>query len=334
MRLATSTGLRAAFSTAFGAAFGGIKKATRTSPAIVGLLAIGIILSFASGRFLSVYNLMNVVRQISIEGIMAAGMTYVIISAGIDLSIGSVLAFSGVVAVRLMSDFGVNMWLSMAAALLAGLIFGLVNGFCVAHMNIPPFVATLGMMSIVRGASYLFTGGQSITCTVQPFRSIGNGYLGPVPLPVIYMLLFYAALILILSQTRYGRYLIAVGGSEEAARLSGIRVSRTKLIAYSLTGLSAAVSGLILASRLGSGQPIAGLGSELNVIAAVVLGGTTLAGGRGTVWGSLIGALLIGVLNNGLNLLGISFFYQQVVGGFVIILAVFINTKTSQLKRA
>jgi ribose transport system permease protein len=147
------------------------------------------------------------------------------------------------------------------------------------------------------------------------------------------MLLFYAALTLILSQTRYGRYLMAVGGSEEAARLSGIRVSRTKIIAYSLTGLSAALSGVILASRLGSGQPIAGLGSELNVIAAVVLGGTALAGGRGTVWGSLVGALLIGVLNNGLNLLGISFFYQQVVGGFVIILAVFINTKTSQLKR-
>jgi ribose/xylose/arabinose/galactoside ABC-type transport system permease subunit len=235
--------------------------------------------------------------------------------------------------VSLMSQFGVNMWLAIAAALLAGLIFGLVNGFCVAHMNIPPFVATLGMMSIVRGASYLFTGGQSITCTVQAFRSIGNGYLGPIPLPVIYMLLFYAALTIILSQTRYGRYLIAVGGSEEAARLSGIRVSRTKVIAYALTGLSAALSGVILASRLGSGQPIAGLGSELNVIAAVVLGGTTLAGGRGSVWGSLVGALLIGVLNNGLNLLGISFFYQQVVGGFVIILAVFINTKTSQIRR-
>lgn len=321
MQSALSTALRA------------IRKATRTSPAIMGLLGIGIILSFASDRFLSVYNLMNVVRQISIEGIIAAGMTYVIISAGIDLSIGSVLAFSGVLAVRLMSEFGVNMWLSIAAALLSGLIFGLINGFCVAHMSIPPFVATLGMMSIVRGASYLFTGGQSITCTVESFRSIGNGYLGPVPLPVIYMLLFYAVLVVVLSQTRYGRYLIAVGGSEEAARLSGIRVSRTKLVAYSLTGLSAALSGIILASRLGSGQPIAGLGSELNVIAAVVLGGTTLAGGRGTVWGSLVGALLIGVLNNGLNLLGISFFYQQVVGGFVIILAVFINTKTSQLKK-
>lgn len=325
--------MRSALSTAFSTVFGGIKKATRTSPAIVGLLGIGIILSFASNRFLSVYNLMNVVRQISIEGIIAAGMTYVIISAGIDLSVGSVLAFSGLLAVRLMSDFGVNMWLSIAAALLAGLVFGLISGFCVAHMNIPPFIATLGMMSIVRGASYLFTGGQSITCTVQPFRLIGNGYLGPVPLPVIYMLVFYAALIVILSQTRYGRYLMAVGGSEEAARLSGIRVSRTKLIAYALTGLSAAVSGVILASRLGSGQPIAGLGSELNVIAAVVLGGTALAGGRGTVWGSLVGALLIGVLNNGLNLLGISFFYQQVVSGFVIILAVFINTKTSQLRR-
>jgi ribose/xylose/arabinose/galactoside ABC-type transport system permease subunit len=225
------------------------------------------------------------------------------------------------------------MWLSIAAALLAGLCIGLVNGFCIARMNIPPFIATLGMMSIVRGASYLFTGGQSITCTVESFRSIGNGYIGPVPLPVVYMLLFYAVLILILSQTRYGRYLIAVGGSEEAARLSGIRVSRIKVIAYSLTGLAAALSGVILASRLGSGQPIAGLGSELNVIAAVVLGGTALAGGRGTVWGSLVGALLIGVLNNGLNLLGISFFYQQVVGGFVIILAVFINTKTSQMKR-
>jgi ribose/xylose/arabinose/galactoside ABC-type transport system permease subunit len=320
MRLALSTAINA------------IKKATRTSPAIMGLLGIGIILSFASNRFLSVYNLMNVVRQISIEGIIAAGMTYVIISAGIDLSIGSVLAFSGVFAVRLMSEFGVNMWLSIAAALIAGLIFGLINGFCVARMHIPPFIATLGMMSIVRGASYLFTGGKSITCNVDSFRSIGNGYLGPVPLPVIYMLIFYAVLILILSQTRYGRYLIAVGGSEEAARLSGIRVSRIKVIAYSLTGLSAALSGVILASRLGSGQPIAGLGSELNVIAAVVLGGTALAGGRGTVWGSLVGALLIGVLNNGLNLLGISYFYQQVVGGFVIIFAVYINTKTSQLK--
>jgi ribose transport system permease protein len=284
---------------ALSTAINGIKKATRTSPAIMGLLGIGIILSFASNRFLSVYNLMNVVRQISIEGIIAAGM----------------------------------MWLSIAAALLAGLCIGLVNGFCIARMNIPPFIATLGMMSIVRGASYLFTGGQSITCTVESFRSIGNGYIGPVPLPVVYMLLFYAVLILILSQTRYGRYLIAVGGSEEAARLSGIRVSRIKVIAYSLTGLAAALSGVILASRLGSGQPIAGLGSELNVIAAVVLGGTALAGGRGTVWGSLVGALLIGVLNNGLNLLGISFFYQQVVGGFVIILAVFINTKTSQMKR-
>jgi ribose transport system permease protein len=307
-----------------------LKKATRTSPAIVGLLGVGIVLSLVSSRFLSVYNLTNVVRQISIEGIIAAAMTYVIISAGIDLSIGSTLAFSGVFAVMLMNIEGMNMWIAIAAALAAGVAFGAANGFSVAILKIPPFIATLGMMSIARGASYLYTGGQSITCNVEAFRRIGNGYAGPIPFPIIYMAVFYAVLILILSQTRYGRYLIAVGGNEESARLSGIHVSRVKIIAYSLTGLASAVSGVILASRLGSGQPIAGLGSELNVIAAVVLGGTTLAGGKGTVFGSFIGALLIGVLNNGLNLMGISYFYQQVVGGFVILLAVFINTKTVQ----
>jgi len=303
-----------------------VKKGNST---FIGLVAVCVFLSFASDRFFTPYNFINILRQVSIKGIMAVGMTFVIISGGIDLSVGSVFAFCGVLGVSLVSG-GTSIWLSIIITLIVGIVIGILNGLLVGKVGMPAFIVTLGTMTIFRGLSYLYTGGRSITCTVDAFRGVGGGYLGPIPLPVLYLIGICAIFSIILRQTRFGRYIIAVGGNEEAAYLSGINVPLVKICAFAIMGLTSAISGIILTSRLASGQPIAGIGYELDVIAAVVLGGTSLAGGKGTVIGSLIGALLIGVMNNGLNLMGLSFFYQQVVGGLIILIAVFINIKSER----
>jgi ribose transport system permease protein len=250
----------------------------------------------------------------------------VILLGGIDLSVGSILALSSVLTATLLRA-GVDPMLSTLLGILAGAAMGLVNGLVISKGKVAPFIATLATMTILRGLALVFSNGSPITGFDSEFFSmLGGGYVaGLVPVPVVWMLLLFAGFWFLLKKTVFGRHLYATGGNEEAARLSGVKVDRVKLWVYTASGAMSAMAGVVLTSRLNSAQPTAGTGYELDAIAAVVLGGTSLSGGRGWIFGTLIGALLIGVLNNGLNLLGVSSFYQQVIKGAVILLAVLLD---------
>ena len=287
-------------------------------------LALGSALALLTPRFLTAANLLNVLRQISVNALLAFGMTVVILGAGIDLSVGSVLAFSGALAAGL-STAGWPAGLAMAAALLLGGIMGLFNGVFVAYARIAPFIVTLGGLTIFRGATLVYTDGRPITGLPGGFDALGNGVALGVPVPVWVMLAFLGLTHFLLRFTALGRAVYAVGGNEEAARLTGIPVAGTKLFAYAYSGLASALGALVLTGRLNSAQPTAGSGYELDAIAAVVVGGTSLFGGRGGVLGTFVGALIIGVLNNGMNLLDVSAFYQQIVKGGVILAALLID---------
>ena len=330
-------------------------KKSLLSPGLL-LERYGIYLAFAlevliftilSDRYLTYENQINVFRQISINAIIAAGMTYVILTAGIDLSVGSLVALSGVVLASVLKLESIPVIPRIALAILVGLAVGaasgLFGGFVIVRFRIPPFIATLALMTIARGLAFLYTNGRPIWGLPREFDFIGRGhFLGGllakihpsletvIPFPVVIMLVVYAAAHLVLTQTAFGRYVYAIGGNEEAARLSGINTARVKLIVYVLSGVAAAVSGVILASRLGSGQPNAGIMFELDAIAAVVVGGTSLMGGRGSIVGTFVGALIIGELNNGLNLVGVEPYLQKVILGMVILFAVLLD----QLKKS
>lgn len=305
-------------------------------PRVVGLLRrYGIVLAFLvlmavlsvlSPAFLAVSNLFNVAQQVSINAIMAAGMTFVILTAGIDLSVGSVLALSGAVMAGLLST-GKPVLLGILLGLGVGALLGLINGIVITRGKVQPFIATLAMLTIARGLTLVYTDGRPITGLPDAFVWLGAGDVGRVPVPVIIMALVFGASYVILTQTPLGRYIYAIGGNEEAARLSGVSVQFVKTLVYATAGLLSAVSAIVITGRLNSAQPTAGAGYELDAIAAVVLGGTTLAGGEGSVLGTLLGAFIIGVLNNGLNLLNVSSFYQQVVKGVVILLAVLLDRR-------
>jgi ribose transport system permease protein len=294
-------------------------------------LALVAALSVLSPSFLTPSNLLNVLRQIAVNALLAFGMTTVILGAGIDLSVGSVLAFSGALA----AGFSVEGWppaLAMIAALAVGALLGLFNGVFVAYARIAPFIVTLAALTIFRGATLVYTDGRPITGLPDAFDALGNGAWLGVPVPVWVMLAFLLLTHFLLRFTALGRAIYAVGGNEEAARLSGIRIVRVKLFAYAYSGLAAALGALVLAGRLNSAQPTAGSGFELDAIAAVVVGGTSLFGGRGGVVGTFLGALIIGVLNNGMNLLDVSAFYQQIVKGGVILGALLIDRLVSARK--
>ncbi len=293
---------------------------------LIAFLLLVVVLSFLSDSFLTTRNLLNIARQVSINAIIAAGMTFVILTAGIDLSVGSVLAFSGAIIAGLLST-GQPLLIGIAAGLVLGAVLGLVNGLIVTRGGVQPFIATLAMLTIARGATLVYTDGRPITGLPDAFVWLGAGDVGSIPVPVIIMALVFFAAYVVLTQTVLGRYIYAIGGNEEAARLSGVNVTLYKTLAYVLSGVLAAASGIILTARLNSAQPTAGGGYELDAIAAVVLGGTTLAGGEGSITGTLLGAFIIGVLNNGLNLLNVSSFYQQVVKGVVILLAVLLDRR-------
>ncbi len=272
--------------------------------------------TFVSGR-----NVMFVLLQISVNVILAAGMTLVILSAGIDLSVGSVVALAGVIGADLVGS-GVPIPLAVLAALAAGGLVGWVNGASIVYLRVAPFIATLATMTAARGLAYLYTDGVSVGNLPASFTVWGNGRVGPVPVAVLVAAAVVVFVWLLLTRTVFGRRVYAVGGNEEATRLSGVRVGRVKLGVYVLMGVLAALGGLLLAARLGAGDPKAGQLFELTAIAAVVVGGTSLSGGRGGIWGTVLGALIIGVLNNGLVLLDVSAFYQMVVKGLVILAAV------------
>ena len=286
--------------------------------AVCGVLAI------LSPVFLTGINIINVVRQTSIYGIMAVGMTFVIITGGIDLSVGSLLAVSGAACAGMLRA-GFSPFAAVLGTLAVGTLFGLINGVIINAGKITPFVVTLGMMSIARGITMIYTKGYPISGFDAGFRKIGGGDFLGIPVPIMMFVVSAAAAWVILTQTRLGRYTYAIGGNEETVRLSGINAPFFKTIIYGISGLTAAVSSLILTSRLNSAEPIAGTGYELDVIAAVVIGGTSLSGGRGAIWGTFVGALLIGVINNGMNLLGISAYFQLVVKGLIIIGAVLLD---------
>ena len=281
-------------------------------------------LAWLSPVFLRWNNILNVIRQSSIYGIMAVGMTFVILTGGIDLSVGSILAVAGALAAGMVKAGAALPWVVLVA-LAVGATIGLANGLIVTVGRITPFVTTLGMMSIGRSLTLIYCQGYPISGFNPQFRYIGGGDLLGIPFPIVVFLVTVILAAVILSETRLGRYTYAIGGNEETVRLSGVRTNFYKTMVYVFAGVTSAVSAVILTSRLNSAEPVAGMGYELDVIAAVVIGGTSLNGGRGSVWGTLIGALLIAVINNGMVLLGISPYFQQLVKGLIILGAVLLD---------
>ncbi|CAD6555777.1 Ribose import permease protein RbsC [Paraburkholderia hiiakae] len=292
----------------------------------VALLIIAVALSIVSRDFLTLDNLLNVMRQASINALIAFGMTLVILLGGIDLSAGSVLALSSVIIATLLSA-GTPAIVATLAGLVAGGLMGFANGLVISKGKVAPFIATLGSMTVLRGLALVVSNGSPISSFNSDFFSLlGGGYVARlVPIPVVLMLVMFGVFWVLLRKTVFGRHIYATGGNAESAKLSGVKVDRIQLWVYTIAGVMSALAGVVLTSRLNSAQPTAGTGYELDAIAAVVLGGTSLTGGRGWIFGTLVGALLIGVLNNGLNLLDVSSFYQQVIKGIVILLAVLID---------
>lgn len=302
-----------------------LKRQGRELGTLAGLLALGLLLTALTPHFLTVSNLLNVMEQTSINAVIALGMTFVILSGGIDLSVGSLVALSGVVLASALQS-GLPVPVALLFGVLAGALGGLVNGSLVTLGRLPPFIATLGMMSLARGLALLYTDGRPVSGFSADFRGLATGRLLLVPVPVLVTIAAYVVAALVLTRTRFGRYVYAIGGNEEATRLSGVAVRFHKTMVYVLSGATSALAAALLTARLNSAQPIAGIMYELDAIAATVIGGTSLLGGSGRIGGTLIGALIMGVLRNGLNLLGISSFLQQVVIGLVIVGAVLLDS--------
>lgn len=298
----------------------------RNSGALAGLLVLVVLLAVVSPDFLTADNLLNVGVQASVVAILAFGMTFVIVSGGIDLSVGSVAGLSGIVTGWTIASGGLPMWLAVLLGLAAGALAGLASGLLITLGRVPPFIATLAMLSVARGLALVVSGGKPITFDGWLADLGGGALLGVLPYPVLIMLVLGLLTAFVLRRTYSGRVMYAIGGNREAARLSGIKVDRQQLVVFALSGLFAAVAGILLAARLASSQPEAGTGYELDAIAAVVIGGASLAGGAGTALGTFVGALILGVLRNGLNLLDVSAFWQQVIIGLVIAAAVLSDT--------
>jgi ribose transport system permease protein len=311
---------------------------------LVALLIMVIVMTFLSENFATSDNFFNVLRQVSVNLCISVGMTLVILTGGIDLSVGSVLALSGAVAAGMMKNgiemegagffVGFSFFGCIIVALLIGAILGAFNGLMITRFKLPPFVATLGMLTIARGLTMLYTNGFPITGLGESFSFLGTGWLIGVPMPVWVALAVVVFFAFYMKKTRTGRYIFAIGGNEKASLLSGIKVDKVLLLVYTLAGVLSAVAGLLVTARLDSAQPNAGGGYELDAIAAVVIGGTSMSGGKGSIAGTVVGALIIGVLNNGLVLLDVSPFWQQVIKGFVIIGAVVLDKYSVKSKQA
>lgn len=294
---------------------------------LIGFFVLCIIFSVVSEEFLSLTNISNIIRQVSINGILAVGMTFVILTGGIDLSVGSVMALTGTIMAGMMINVGLPPLAAVLVGIILGAVIGYINGAFTAYARIPAIIVTLAMMEIARGAALLYTGGYPLSGLPASYSFIGQGYLfGVIPMPAVIMIIVFVVAYIILNHLPLGRYIYAIGGNEEAVRLSGIKVKRIKASVYLISGITAGIAGAIMSSRLSSGQPMAGEGYELDAIAAVVLGGTSIAGGRGHIFGTLLGALLLGVLSNGLNLLGVSPYVQRVLKGAIIIGAIYYSS--------
>ena len=307
---------------------------------LIALFVLCLALTLLTDKFLTVDNAWNVMRQVSVNICIATGMTLVVLTAGIDLSVGSVLALAGAVAAGLLKDgiqfpsqnlyVGFTVLGIILAGIAVGVVAGFFNGFVITKFKVPPFVATLAVLTIARGLTFLWTKGFPLSNLGSDFDYIGTGWFLGVPLPVWVSGIIVALAILLTQKTRFGRYVYAIGGNENAAKLSGININKVKIIVYTIAGALAAIGGIIVTSRLDSAQPNAGASYELDAIAAVVIGGTSLSGGKGSILGTVLGAIIIGVLNNGLVLLNVSPFWQQVVKGCVILLAVIIDRANSK----
>lgn len=293
---------------------------------LVVLLVLGTIFSLLTDTFLTIPNILNVLLQISIIAILGFGVTIIIISAGIDLSLGSVMALVGMGTAAILTSSTPSIFLAILGGLLIGGIVGFINGITVAYIHLPAFIATLAMMSIARGVALVVTNAIPIYNLPESFLFLGSGFLWGVPTPIYVMISLYFILNFILRKTKFGRYTYAIGGNEEATRLSGINIKRFKLLVYVVGGICTGVAGILFTARLGSGQPTAGVGYELDAITAAILGGTNLFGGSGNLIGTLIGAFVMGVINNGQALLNISSYVQNIVRGIIVILAVGIST--------
>jgi ribose/xylose/arabinose/galactoside ABC-type transport system permease subunit len=283
-----------------------------------------VVLSLCTNTFFTIQNAINVIRQISVNGILAIAMTFVIITAGIDLSVGSILAFAGVVAASV-GHPGNSLLLSIMLGLAVGSACGLINAVIIANTQVPAFIVTLGMMTIARGATLTYTTGRSVIDLSDQFNFIGQGDLLGIPIPIYILVAVGAISYVVLHHARFGRFVYAIGGNEMAAKVSGVNIAKVKLIVYIMSGCLAGLAGIMLASRTGAGSPNAGSGYELNAIAAAVIGGVGFAGGRGTIIGTLVGALIIGVVQNGLDLLRVSSYIQLIVRGVIIIGAVLVD---------
>lgn len=316
------------------------KELLKKSQSLIALFLLCLVISVLSDKFLTTNNLWNVLRQISVNICISVGMTLIVLMAGIDLSVGSVLAFTSAVCAGLLKNgiaihsldlfIGFTVLGSVLSSLIIGLLMGIFNGWVITKFSLPPFVATLAMLTIARGATMLYTQGIPISNLGSSFEFIGSGWLLGIPVPVWISTIMVLIVVFITKKTAFGRYIYAIGGNEKAAFLSGININNIKLAVYGIAGMLAAIGGILVTSRLNSAQPNAGTSYELDSIAAVVIGGTSLSGGVGTVTGTVIGAVIIGVLNNGLVLLNVSPFWQQVVKGLVILLAVIIDKKSKK----
>jgi len=294
------------------------------------LLLLFIVIAALNPSFLEPLNIMNLLRQTSINALIAFGMTFIILTGGIDLSVGSILALSSALMAGMMVS-GMDPILAILVGVLLGTLMGVLNGLLITKGKMAPFIATLATMTIYRGLTLVYTEGKPVTGLgdSELFQMLGRGYFFGIPVPVVIMIIAFFVLWFLLHKMSFGRKTYAIGGNEKSSRISGIKVDRVKIMIYGIAGTMAALAGAILTSRLNSAQPTAGQAYEMDAIAAVVLGGTSLSGGKGRLFGTLIGVLIIGTLNNGLNLLGVSSFYQQVVKGVVIIVAVLLDRKKS-----
>jgi ribose transport system permease protein len=297
---------------------------------LLALVLLFIVITVLNPSFMEPNNILNLLRQTSINALIAFGMTFIILTGGIDLSVGSILALSSALMAGMMVS-GLDPILAILVGILLGAIMGVINGILVSKGKMAPFIVTLATMTIFRGLTLVYTDGKPITGIGDSvmFQMLGRGYFLGMPVPAVVMIIAFMILWFLLHKTSFGRKTYAIGGNERASRISGIKVDRVKVAIYGLAGTMAAIAGAILTSRLNSAQPTAGQSYEMDAIAAVVLGGTSLSGGKGRLFGTLVGVLIIGTLNNGMNLLGVSSFYQQVVKGAVILIAVLLDRKKS-----
>ena len=296
------------------------------------LVLLCVIVSIATSKFLKPNNLISVLRQISINAYIALGMTLIIILGHIDLSVGAIVAMSGTLTVGFVVTQGLPIPVAILLGILLGMAAGMISGMIVTYFRVPAFIITMAMMNVCSGVAYVYSGGQATRINDDFFSAIGTGYLfNTIPLPVVYMIILIIVISFLLGKTKFGTYIYAIGGNREAARLSGVPIKKVEIAVFTISGVLSAFAGLVLCSRMYSGQPSVGSGYELDAIAACVLGGTSMSGGKGRISGTIFGAMVIGVISNGLNLIGVSSYWQLIVKGLIIACAVLLDSQKGKI---